>query len=143
AALTSERLERGRRRAAQIARLGNEDRSVALERRRVELVAVERAVTAVDDVELEPSLGERLREREELLVRLGPAKDRSLRVQDRELVHGGRLLVEVPMRLDERDGGLQRLGCGGLPAGLFVDPRPPVVPPPAAVRVGLQEHQLV
>src|SRR5207247_9048756 len=66
AALTSERLERGRRRTAKIARLGNEDRSVALEGRRGALGAVERAVTAIDDVELEPPLGQRLREREEL-----------------------------------------------------------------------------
>src|SRR5215831_4213131 len=55
-----------------------------------------------------------------------------------------RYLLEVlSVPCDECDVILKCDRDGGLLAGSCVDSRPPVITPPAAVRVGLQEHEQV
>ncbi len=136
-------LEGGGRHRAQILRLGHEDGPVAFQRSGVEVVRVELPIADEDHVELVPELRERLRERHVLRVRRGPSHDRPVHVHDREIVHRRGLLVEIAVRVDEADVLLQHVGSRGLPPGLGVDAGPPVVAPATAVRVGLEEHQLV
>ena len=66
------RFELGGRLHAEVARFGEQDHPVAGERVGVELLRIEPSVSAVDDIEREASLGERLGERQVLRMRLGP-----------------------------------------------------------------------